>query len=208
LVREHRTGAKTTRFATPDGVKPEARIGRRVQQLRCDERSGASKAYPLLWRAGSATRLAHSVLSDRSGDPMSSQHDKIESVLAALERRGAALGFENLLPHEQVALLAYSAHGLIARSGFKQFYEGTVALSTLVAALRAQNLKALANAAAATAALFPDPTLAEEPARRREHLASLNTEKHDYVFFRLSSEELLTAIESFWNRQPGARSRS
>ena len=138
---------------------------------------------------------------------MTAQHEKIEATLASLERRGAALGFEHLAQHEQVALLVYSAHGAIVRGGFKQFYEGTVPLSALVSALRSLKLSALANAAAATAALFPDAALAEDPVGRREHLAALDTQKHDYAFFRLSSEELLTAIEGFWKRQPMARAR-
>ncbi len=131
---------------------------------------------------------------------MKFQHDKVEGILARLARRGAALGLSGLTPNEQVALLAYSTHGMVARGGFKQFYEGSVPLKDLVAALRALKLNALANAALATAAQFPDAAIADDPVARREHLATLDTAKQDYVFFRLSSEELVSAIASFWQR--------
>lgn len=131
---------------------------------------------------------------------MSAQFARIESILARLAERGAALGFEALARQERTALLAYSAHGLVARGGMRQFYEGSIPLTELVAAFRELKLNAVANAAQATAALFPDPALADDPAARREHLAALNTDKQDYVFFRLSSEELLRAISSFWQR--------
>ena len=137
---------------------------------------------------------------------MSAQYARIESTLARLAERGAALGFESLASPERAALLAYSAHGLVARGGMRQFYEGSIPLAELVGALRELKLNALANAAQATAALFPDPALAEDPLARRQHLAELNTDKHDYVFFRLSSEELLRAIASFWQRVGQPRS--
>lgn len=131
---------------------------------------------------------------------MNPQHDKLETQLARLAQRVEALGLASLAPHEQVALLAYSAHGLVVRGGLKQFYAGSVPLSDLVSALRALNLKPLANAAEATAAQFPDAALADDPVARRAHLAALDTNKQDYVFFRLSSEELLNAIAAFWKR--------
>src|SRR3954468_1864373 len=101
---------------------------------------------------------------------MSAQFAKIEAILARLAERGAALGFENLTAPERVALLAYSVHGLVARGGMRQFYEGSIPLAELVAAFRELKLNALANAAQATAALFPDPALAEDPSARRPHL--------------------------------------
>ena len=131
---------------------------------------------------------------------MSSQHDRIESSLARLAERVTALGFDSLAEHERTALLAYSAHSLVASGGMRQFYEGDIPLARLVAAFRELKLKALANAALATASLFPDPALAEDPVARQAHVSSLNTDKQDYVFFRLSSEELLTAIASYWQR--------
>src|SRR3954466_5120742 len=112
---------------------------------------------------------------------MSAQHARIESILARLAERGAALGFESLAPQERAALLAYSSHGLISRGGLRQFYEGSIPLAELVSAFRELKLNALANAALATAALFPDPALAEDPIARRDHLATLNTDKQDYV---------------------------
>jgi hypothetical protein len=120
--------------------------------------------------------------------------------LARLASRGAALGLENLEPTEQVPLLAYTAHGMVATGGLKQFYEGSIPLRDLVAALRSLKLNALANAALATASQFPDAALADDPVARRPHVAALNTDKQDYVFFRLSTEELLGAIASFWKR--------
>jgi hypothetical protein len=131
---------------------------------------------------------------------MSAQLARIESLLARLAARAAALGLDSLEPLERSALLAYTTHGLVARGGMRQFYEGSIPLNELVAALRDLKLNGLANAAQATASLFPDPALADDPATRREHLAALNTDKQDYVFFRLSSEELLRAISSYWQR--------
>ena len=131
---------------------------------------------------------------------VNSQHDKLETHLARLAQRVEALGLECLQPHEQVALVAYTAHGIVSREGMRQFYAGKTPLSGLVSALRALNLKPLANAAEATASQFPDPALADDPGARREHLAHLDTAKQDYVFFRLSSEELLDAIAAYWKR--------
>jgi hypothetical protein len=131
---------------------------------------------------------------------MSTQHARIESILTRLSQRGAALGLDSLTASERAALLVYSTHGLVARGGLRQFFEGSIPLAELVAALRALKLNALANAAQATAALFPDPALADDPNARREHVSAINTDKQDYVFFRLSSEELLAAIASFWQR--------
>src|SRR6478609_12219122 len=131
---------------------------------------------------------------------MTAQYARIESILARLAERSAALGFESLAPHERAALLVYSTHGLVARGGLRQFYEVPLPLAQLVEALRAVNLKALANAAQATAALFPDPAMAEDAASRKPYLGELNTDKQDYVFFRLSSEELLRALTTYWQR--------
>jgi hypothetical protein len=131
---------------------------------------------------------------------MSPQHDALENNLARLARRVPDLGLDSLAPHEQVALLAYSAHATVTNGGFKDFYEGSLPLSRLVAALRELKLTALANAAQATAAAFPIPTLVDDVAARREHLAELDTAKQDYVFFRLSTEELLDAIAKYWKR--------
>jgi hypothetical protein len=127
-------------------------------------------------------------------------HDKIESTLARLAQRVSAseLAFESIAAHEQIALLAYSTHNVIVNGGFKQFFEGTLPLSQLVSALRALKLNALANTALSSAAQFPDASLADDPVGRREHLASVNTDKQDYAFFRLSSAELLDAIAAFW----------
>lgn len=125
---------------------------------------------------------------------------RVEAILARLAERAAALGLEGLAPQERSALLAYSAHGLVARGGLRQFFEGSIPLSELVAAFRDLKLRAVANAALASASLFPDPALADDPQLRREHLAGINTDKHDYAFFRLSSEELLSAIASLWQR--------
>jgi len=132
--------------------------------------------------------------------PMSFQHDKLETHLARLARRVPEHGLESLAPHEQVALIAYSAHGTVTNGGFKSFYEGPIVLSRLVAALRELKLNALAGAAHSTAAAFPDPALADDLVARREHLANLDTSKQDYAFFRLSSEELLDAIASYLRR--------
>jgi hypothetical protein len=129
-------------------------------------------------------------------------HDKIESTLARLAQRVADLGLDSIAPEEQVALVAYSTHNIVVNGGFKQFYEGSLRLSQLVSALRALKLNALANTALSSAAQFPDATLADDPVARREHLATLNTEKQDYAFFRVSSAELLDAIAAFWK---GAR---
>lgn len=131
---------------------------------------------------------------------MSSQHDKLEANLARLARRVPNEGLENLEPREQVALLAYSAHGVVTNGGFKHFYEGPIPLSRLVAALRDLKLNTLASAALATAASFPSLALADDATARREHLATLDTAKQDYVFFRLSNEELLDAIAAYWKR--------
>jgi hypothetical protein len=134
---------------------------------------------------------------------MSFQHDKLETNLARLARRVPDHGLDSLAPHEQVALLAYSAHGTVTNGGFKHFYEGPVPLSRLVAALRELKLNALANAAQATAASFPTPALVDDVAARREHLDGLDTSKQDYAFFRLSTEELLDAIAKYWKRVQG-----
>jgi hypothetical protein len=91
---------------------------------------------------------------------------------------------------------------VVVNGGFKQFYEGSLPLSELVSALRALKLNALANTALSSAAQFPDAALADNPVARREHLATVNTEKQDYAFFRVSSAELLDAIAAFWK---GAR---
>ena len=131
---------------------------------------------------------------------MSAQHDALENNLARLARRVPDLGLDSLAPHEQVALLAYSAHATVTNGGFKDFYEGSLPLSRLVAALRELKLTALANAAQATAAAFPSPALVDDVAARREHLAERDTAKQDYVFFRLSTEELLDAIAKYWKR--------
>ncbi len=133
--------------------------------------------------------------------PVNSQHDKLETQLARLAQRVEALGLESLAPHEQVALVAYTAHGVVSREGMRHFFAGETPLSGLVSALRALNLKPLANAAEATASQFPNPALADDPVARREHLADLDTAKQDYVFFRLSSEELLDAIAAYWKRK-------
>ena len=132
--------------------------------------------------------------------PVNSQHDKLETQLARLAQRVEALGLESLQPHEQVALVAYTAHGVVSREGLRHFFAGETPLSGLVSALRTLNLKPLANAAEATASQFPNAALADDPAARREHLADLDTTKQDYVFFRLSSEELLDAIAAYWKR--------
>ena len=129
---------------------------------------------------------------------MNPRHEQVESTLARLARRVSGLGFESIAPGEQVALLAYSTHSVVTNGGLKQFYEGSIPLSQLVAALRALKLTALANTAQATAAQFPDPALADNPVARREHLSALNTDKQDYAFFRLSMAELLDAIGAFW----------
>ena len=131
---------------------------------------------------------------------MSPQHDKLEATLARLARRVPDLGLDSLAPHEQTALLAYSAHGTVTNGGFKDFYAGSIPLSRLVAALRELKLNALANAALATATSFPTPALVDDVAARREHLEGLDTSKQDYAFFRLSTEELLDAIAKYWKR--------
>lgn len=131
---------------------------------------------------------------------MAPQHDKLETTLARLARRVPDHGLDSLQPHEQVALLAYSAHGTVTNGGFRRFYEGPLPLSRLVAALRDLKLNVLANAALATAAGFSSPTLADDAAARREHLAELDTTKQDYAFFRVSGEELLDAIAAYWKR--------
>lgn len=107
---------------------------------------------------------------------------------------------QSLQPHEQVALVAYTAHGIVSREGMLRFYAGETPLSGLVSALRALNLKLLANAAEATASQFPNAALADDPVARREHLSHLDTAKQDYVFFRVSSEDLLDAIAAYWKR--------
>ena len=61
-------------------------------------------------------------------------------------------------------------------------------------------LNALANTAASTAALFPDPALADDPAARLAHLDGLATERQDYAFFRLSAEEMVSAVAAYWKR--------
>ena len=131
---------------------------------------------------------------------MNSQHDKLELNLARLARRVPELGLDSLAPHEQVALLAYSAHGTVTNGGFKDFYAGSIPLSRLVAALRELKLNALANAALATATSFPTPDLVDDVAARRDHLEGLDTGKQDYAFFRFSTEELLDAIAKYWKR--------
>jgi hypothetical protein len=131
---------------------------------------------------------------------MSFEHDKLETNLARLALRVPDHGLESLAPHEQAALLVYSAHSEVTNGGFQRFYEGPIPLSRLVSALRELKLNALANAALATAAAFPSPALADDALARRDHLATFNTSKQDYVFFRLSSEELLDAIGKYWKR--------
>jgi hypothetical protein len=125
-------------------------------------------------------------------------HDKIESTLARLSQRVSDLGLDSIAPEEQVALIAYSTHNIVVNGGFKQFYEGSLPLCQLVSALRALKLNALANTALSSAAQFPDVALADDPVARREHLATVNTDKQDYAFFRVSSAELLDAIAAFW----------
>ncbi len=128
------------------------------------------------------------------------QHDRTESILAKLSQRAAALGLASLTPQEQVALVAFSSHQVIAQGGFRRFYEGTIPLAELVSALRALKLNAVANAAQSTAALLPDPALADDTAARQAHLDTLDTQRQDFVLFRLSSDELLTAISNYWKR--------
>lgn len=129
-----------------------------------------------------------------------SDHQHIEASLARLARRVTETGLEGLSEPERVALLAYSAHGLIARGGFKQFYLTEFRLTALVAALRELKLSALANAAESTAAQFPEASLAEDPLARREHVAALVTDRQDYSFFRHSPEEMLGSIAKYWKR--------
>jgi hypothetical protein len=133
-------------------------------------------------------------------------HDKIESTLARLAQRVSDLGLDSIAPEEQAALVAYSTHNIVVNGGFKQFYEGALPLSQLVSALRALKLNALANTALSSAAQFPDVALADNPEARREHLATVNTDKQDYAFFRVSSAELLDAIAAFWkSSRPNTR---
>ncbi len=139
---------------------------------------------------------------------MNPRHEQIESTLARLARRVSELGFESIAVPEQVALLAYSTHSVVTNGGLKQFYEGSIPLSQLVSALRALKLNLLANAALASAAQFPDPALADNPVARREHLAQMNTDKQDYVFFRLSLDELLDAINAFWKTARAAAAKT
>lgn len=129
---------------------------------------------------------------------MNPSHDKIEATLARLAQRVSELGLESIAPSEQVALLAYTTHNVVINGGFKQFYEGTLPLSPVVAALRSLKLNALANTALASAAQFPDAALADNPDARRPHLANVNTDQQDYAFFRLSSAELLDKIAAYW----------
>lgn len=131
---------------------------------------------------------------------MAAAHDRIESQLTRLSTRAAALGLAGLAPQEQVALVAFSSHGVISKGGFRHFYEGSISLTDLVSALKALKLTAVANAAQATAACFPEPALADDPEARRSHLDALDTNRQDYIFFRLSSEELLNAIAGYWKR--------
>lgn len=120
--------------------------------------------------------------------------------MAKLSQRVAALGLGSLTPQERVALVAFSSHQVVGQGGFRRFYEGTIPLTELVDALRALKLNAVANAALATRELLPDPAVADDPAARQPHLAALDTQRQDFVFFRLSSEELLTAIANYWKR--------
>jgi hypothetical protein len=129
---------------------------------------------------------------------MPPQDDKVESQLARLSRRAAEVGLSGLELSERTALLAFLAHGVIAQGGFKQFYLTEFRLADLVEALRELKLPALANAAEATAAQFPEPALADDAKSRQPHLERLDTGRQDYVFFRLSSEELLNAIGKYW----------
>lgn len=131
---------------------------------------------------------------------MQPELEKVEANLTRLARRVPEVGLASLTPDEQVALLAYSAHGLIAKGGFRQFYLTEFTLTALVSALRELKLSALANAAQATSAQFPDPALADDPRARGPHVENLSTDRQDYVFFRLSTEELLAAIAKFWKR--------
>jgi hypothetical protein len=127
-------------------------------------------------------------------------HDRTEALLARLSERAAALGLARSPAHEQAALIAFMAHGVIGKGGFRAFFAGPLPLADLVAALRTLKLNALANAASSTAALFPDPALAEDPDARRAHLDGLATERQDYAFFRLSAEEMVSAIAAYWKR--------
>lgn len=127
-------------------------------------------------------------------------HDRTEALLSKLSERAAALGLASLSASEQVALIAFSSHQVISQGGFRRFYEGSIPLAELVSALRALKLNAVANAALQTAALFPNAAIAEDPEARRQHLTSLDTERQDYLFFRLSADEVLTAIANYWKR--------
>jgi hypothetical protein len=127
-------------------------------------------------------------------------HDRTEALLARLSERAAALGLAGLPSHEQAALVAFTAHGVISKGGFRAFFEGPLPLADLVSALRTLKLNALANPALSTAALFPNPGLAEDPAARRAHLDGLATDRQDYAFFRLSAEEMVSAIAAYWKR--------
>jgi hypothetical protein len=131
---------------------------------------------------------------------MHSELNKIEANLARLARRVPELGIESLTPEERAALLAYVAPCVIAKGGFKQFYLTEFSLAALVSALRALKLGALADAALSTATQFSDPALADQPLARRAELERLQTDRQDYVFFRLSAEELLSAVGRYWKR--------
>lgn len=131
---------------------------------------------------------------------MHSELNKVEATLTRLAHRVADLGLDSLTPEERVALLAYVGHSVIAKGGFKQFYLTEFTLAALVSSLRALKLAALADAALTTAAQFSQPELSDLPLARRSELEGLQTDRQDYAFFRLSSDELLAAIARYWRR--------
>ena len=131
---------------------------------------------------------------------------KTEASLARLARRVADLGLESLTLEDRAALLVYVGHAVIAKGGFRQFYLTEFSLSALVSALRALKLSALADIALSTAAHFSEPGLSDLPVARRSQLDGLQTDRQDYAFFRLSSEELLAAIARYWKRTKPAAS--
>lgn len=134
---------------------------------------------------------------------MTKEQLKIKEQIETLARKADRRGIEKLEADEQVAVLVLWAYGAISNGGFRAFYRGPAKLEDLVRALRLLGLDAQAEAAAANAQFFPDPTLANaDPETRMQYRDSLETDAQDDVFFALPWEALYDAIGKYLNGKP------
>jgi Xaa-Pro aminopeptidase len=125
---------------------------------------------------------------------------KVQKKVEQLAEKADRSGIEKLAPEERLAVIAFSARGVISNGGLKYYFEGEVPLDTLVDAYRSLGLDAQADAAAASAALFPDPAIANDVAARQEYTGKLETRPFDKIFYKLSWDELIEAIGRYWEK--------